>query len=178
MALMHVRVKVALAVMVLSTSVMSAQQGVPPATTASALGQSASAAPKRAARETQSLIDGVVVNSDQVPLPRASIRLRNLAVNAIEQIATANVMGQFTFVARPQIPYVVEIADQTGRTVAVGDVILANAGEVAGVKLVLPSRLPQLAGLFDDTARTVVAAATASGVTPVDPALPKVSPSR
>ena len=136
------------------------------------------AAAQRAARETQSLINGVAVTSDQKPLPNANIRLRNLAVNAIEQTVTADEHGQFTFLTRPQIPYVVEIADQAGRTIAVGDVILANAGEVAGAKLVIPTRLPPTARLFDETARAVVVAATETGLAVIDPTLPKLSPSK
>ena len=72
----------------------------------------------------------------------------------------------------------VEIADQAGRIVAVGDVIMANAGEVAGAIVTLPSRLPALAGVFGDTAGSVLSAATGMGLTVVDPALPKLSPSR
>ena len=99
-------------------------------------------------------------------------------MNAIEQIVTANALGEFTFVAQPGVAYVVEIADEAGRTVAVGDVILASAGEVAGTKLTLPSGLPALAGVYGDTACAVMSAATGTGLQVVDPALPKVSPTR
>ena len=176
MALMLVRLQVALAGVVLSTSIVSAQQAVRPA--AKAARQSAEVAARRAPRETRSLINGVALNRDHTPLPKASVRLRNLEVNAIEEIVTSNELGQFNFIARPQIAYVVEIVDQAGRTIAVGDVIVANAGEVAATRLVLPTHLPALAVVFDDTASAVAAAATETGLTGVDPALPKVSPNR
>ena len=76
----------------------------------------------------------------------------------------------------PDVPYVVEVADQAGRVVAVGDIVTPNAGEVAASVVSLPSRLPALAGLFGETASAVISAATGTGLTVVDPLLPKVSP--
>ena len=133
MARIPVRLKLTLAGVVLSTSIVSAQQPVRPGTPAKTTRQPAGAAAPRATREIRSLINGVAVNSDQTPVPNATIRLRNLAVNAIDQIVTANEAGEFTFVVQPGVAYVVEIADQSGRP-CVGDVIVAVAGEVAGTK--------------------------------------------
>lgn len=179
MAPMHVRLKVALAGVVLSTSIVSAQQAVRPGTAVvKATRQTANAAAQRAARDIKSLINGVAVDSNQTPMPNASIRLRNLDANEIEQVVTTNELGQFSFVAQPNVAYVVEIADQAGRIVAVGDVIMANVGEVAGAVVALPSRLPALAGVFGDTASSVMSAATGTGLTVVDPTLPKLSPTR
>ncbi|HET9468339.1 MAG TPA: hypothetical protein VFO48_08005, partial [Vicinamibacterales bacterium] len=118
---MHVRLKVALAGVVLSTSIVSAQQAVRPGTAAiKATRQTAIAAAQKSARDIKALINGVAVDSTQTPLPNATIRLRNLEANEIEQIITANKLGEFSFVAQPNVPYVVEIADQAGRIVAVG----------------------------------------------------------
>jgi hypothetical protein len=173
---MLVRLAATLAGVVLSTSIAPAQQAGSPGTAVKTAPQSAGTKAQRAVPEIRSLINGVAVNSDQTPLANATIRLRNLEANEIEQIVTTNGLGQFTFVARPEVPYVVEIADQAGRTVAVGDVVLARAGEVAGAKVALQSGLPALAGIYDDTASSVVSAAIATGLPVVDPALPKVSP--
>ena len=109
------------------------------------------------------------------PLPNATVRLRNLESRRIEQIATANHAGEFTFVARPEVPYVVEIADKAGRILAVGDIITAQSGDVAAAVVSIPSRLPAIAGVFSDTASTIVSAATGAGVTVVEPA-PRLSP--
>ena len=178
MALMHIRLKVALAGVVLSTSIVSAQQAVRPGTAGAKVARQSANAAQRAAKDIRSLINGVAIDSEQTPLPNATIRLRNLESNEIEQVVTANDRGEFSFLARPDVPYVVEIADKAGRIVAVGDVIVANAGEVAGALVTLPSRLPALAGMFGDTASSVMSAATGTGLTIVDPALPKLSPSR
>jgi hypothetical protein len=179
MATMHLRLKVALAGVMLATSIVSAQQAAGPGTTvAKAPRQGAKAAAQRAARDIRSLINGTAVDTNQAPLPNAIIRLRNLNVNEIEQVVTANQAGEFSVVARPGVPYVLEIADHAGRVLAVGDVIVANAGEVASAVVALPSKLPALAGVFGDTASSVMSAASGTGLTVVDPALPKVSPNQ
>lgn len=130
-----------------------------------------------ATKNGQALIDGTAVDSNSVPLPNATVRLRNLEVNQIEQVATANHTGQFTFVARPEVPYVVEVADRAGRILAVGDIITAQAGEVAGAIIAIPSRVPAIAGLFGETASSVLSAATGTGITVIDPP-PPLSPEK
>jgi hypothetical protein len=133
----------------------------------------------RAGQAGQSMIHGTAVDANTSPLPNAAVRLRNLQTNQIEQLSTANQLGEFSFVAQPEIPYVVEIADQAGNIVAVGDVITAQAGEVAGALVAIPTRLPALAGVFGETAGSVVSAATGTGLTALDATVaPFVSPER
>jgi hypothetical protein len=171
---MRLRWNMALVGVMLSTSVVSAQRPVRPV--APAASREPAAAGPRATSAVKSLINGVAIDSHQKPLPKARLRLRNLEINAIEQNTTANNSGEFTFAARPNVPYVVEIADHAGRIVAVSDVMVANAGEVVGGKVELPSYVPPKSATAVETASTVVSAATDARVTVVDPALPTVSP--
>jgi len=173
---MFLRLEVALMGVVLSTSIVSAQQSVRPVSTASAARPAVKAAALRGGSAARSLINGVAVDSDRHPLKSIRLRLRNLDLNQIEQTALSNERGEFSFVVRPDVPYVVELTDNGGRVVAVGDVVRANIGEVAGATVAVPSRLPALAGMFGDTASSVISAATGTGLTVVDPTLPKVSP--
>jgi hypothetical protein len=128
-------------------------------------------------KDGHALINGTAVDNNSVPLPNATVRLRNLAVNQIEQVATANHAGQFTFVARPEVPYVVEVADRVGRILAVGDIITAQAGDVAAAIVAIPSRVPAIAGVFGETASSVLSAATGTGITVIDPP-PPLSPEK
>jgi hypothetical protein len=176
-ASMAVRLKIALGGVVLSTSIVSAQVVAPSAAVNTAR-ETVRVAAKKSASDTKSIINGVAVDARQTRLPHATVRLRNLEINVIEQVDSANDLGEFTFVAQPNVPYVVEIADQTGRAIAVGDVIMANTGEVAGAVVTLPGRLSALAGAFTSSANSVIAAAAGTGLSIVDPAQPKVSPSR
>ena len=125
----------------------------------------------------QALINGSAVDTNAVPLPKATVRLRNLADNQIEQVLVTNNMGQFTLIARPEVPYVVEIADRTGRILAVSDIITAQAGDVAGAVIAIPYRLPAVPGIFGDAAQSVFAAAMNGGIAVIDPG-PPLSPEK
>lgn len=171
----YVRLAVALAGVLLSTSIVSAQ-AIRPVSTTKAVRPAVKAGSVRAGRETHSLINGVAIDSDRHPLKQVRVRLRNLEINEVEQTAISNDRGEFSFSVKPDVPYVVELTDQTGRVVAVGDIVTTNVGEVAASIVSLPSRLPALAGLFGETASSVISAATGTGLTVVDPDLPKVSP--
>ncbi len=160
---MHISLKVALlgaflaGVTVLAEGPSAARMVAPPgAGTTTGVGAS-----------NRALIRGTAVDRNSRPVPNAVVRLRNLQTNQIEQASLANALGEFTFVAQPEIPYVVELADQAGRIVAVGDVITMQAGQVAGAVVVFPSQLPAVAGFFGDTAGSVMSAAASTGLTAV-----------
>ena len=174
MAQLMVRLHVALAGIVLSTAVLSSQQAPRPNTPPNAARQS----PRVAPRGLESLINGTAVDPARKPLPNASIRLRNLQRNEIVQTVTATNAGEFSFVAMPGVPYVVEVADAAGRVVAVGDVVVAREGEVAGSQVALPFRPPVAATIFTATASSARTAATRAGLLVVDPMLPKLSPTK
>ena len=127
--------------------------------------------------EGQVLIEGVAVDASASPLPNAPVRLRNLTTRRVEQVSTTNQLGQFTFIAAPDTPYVVELVDKTGRTIAVGDIITARSGDVAASSVVLPTRLPALAIAFADAATVIASAVASTGLAVVDPG-PRLSPER
>jgi hypothetical protein len=170
---MHVRLNVALAGVLLSTAIVSAQQPVRVEGP-----RAAKSAAQLVSRDVRTSIHGIALDGDRKPLRDARIRLRNLEVNAIERTATSNTRGEFSFPARPETRYVVEIADASGRVLAAGNVVTAQAGESAGTLVMLTSGLPASGGIFNETAAMVITAATGIGLTVVDPTLPKVSPTR
>ena len=127
----------------------------------------------------QSVIHGTAVDTNASPLPNVSVRLRNLVTSEIEKTSTTNQHGEFTFFVQPDIPYVVEVADRAGRIIAVGNVVTAQAGGVAAAVVLVPLRLPALAGVFGNTAGAVVSSATGTGFTAIAADLrPPVSPDR
>lgn len=168
---------VTFAAVILSGAVISAQivQRMP----ASGPPTVISRATTKATQVGQSVIHGTAVDADASPLPSASVRLRNLLTNEVEKTSTADRYGEFTFFVQPEIPYVVEIADQTGRVIAVGNVVAAQAGEVAASVVPVPLRLPALAGVFGNTAGSVVSSAAGTGLTALEAnRAPAVSPDR
>jgi hypothetical protein len=117
------------------------------------------------ARNGQGMIHGTAVDRDASPLPNATLRLRNLVSGDIEKISSADHVGEFTFIVQPEIPYVVEIADQSGQILAIGNIVTAQAGEVAGAVVQVPGRLPAVSGVLGNTTGQVISASTGAGVT-------------
>jgi hypothetical protein len=126
-----------------------------------------------------SLITGSVVDVNRAPLAKATVRLRNLQTKEIEQVTVSNAKGEFSFTVRTDIPFIVEIADHLGRTIAVGDIITTQPGDVAATLIALRSKMPAPGSVFGDTAGSVMSALTGAGVTAVQSGvLPVVSPER
>ena len=119
----------------------------------------------KTASSTRSMIAGTVFDPQSNPMADARVRLRNLQTGQIDQTAVTNRVGEFRLVAVPDIPYVVELADEDGRIVSISDVIIAHVGEVAATTLTAGTRLPAFARIFGNTAGTVLAAMTGLGVT-------------
>jgi hypothetical protein len=124
------------------------------------------------------LIRGTAIDTDEVPLPAQSVRLRNLDTSAIEQVSVTDRLGIFSFVAVPETPYIVEIVDQPGRVVAVGEVWIAQSGEVVGGVVVVPAAIPAYSNAFKSTAGAVLSALGGTGLTALAPGTPPLSPER
>jgi hypothetical protein len=124
------------------------------------------------------LIRGTAISADEVPLPAQSVRLRNLNTSTIEQVSITDQAGVFSFITAPEIPYIVEIVDQPGRVVAVGDVVIGRAGEVTGGFVMVPAAIPAYSNAFKSTAGAVLSALGGTGLTALAPEAPPLSPER
>ena len=124
------------------------------------------------------LIRGTAINANEVPLPAQTVRLRNLNTSTIEQVSVTDQAGVFSFIAAPEIPYIVEIIDQPGRIVAVGDVVIGRAGEVAGGFVMVPASIPAYSNAFKSSAGAVLSALAGTGLTALAPQTPPLSPER
>ena len=131
-------------------------------------------------RSGQAMIHGTALDANGGALPNVTVRLRNLSSGEVEKVLTVDRTGEFTFVVHPEVPYIVEIADQAGQILAVGSVVSAQAGEVAGATVSLAGKLPASAGLLRSTAGSVVSAASGAGVTALQSQFdaPPASPER
>jgi hypothetical protein len=129
-----------------------------------------------AAGRSLSMIQGTAIYADHAPIPYAALRLRNLVTARIEQVTTANYAGDFSFLADPGTPYVVELVDNTGRLLATGGMVSAQAGQTAGALVMLPGRVTTLAGLFGNAAGAIISAAASTGITAVTSTTPPESP--
>ena len=127
----------------------------------------------------EALISGMAIDADGRPIPAAPVRLRNLDTKEIELSTDTNALGEFTFTVHPGVPYVVEIASRSGRILAVGDVVIAQVGDVALSLVAIAAKVPSAAGLFSDSLGSVISAAAGMGVTALETTVrPFVSPER
>jgi hypothetical protein len=125
------------------------------------------------------VISGTALDASTKPLARTTVQIRNLQTHQVEHAVTSNQLGQFTFTALPDIPYIVEIVDAGGHVVAVGEAITVHAGDLAAVSVSVPARMSSMAGLFGTATGSVVLAAASVGLTAVNVAnLPPVSPEK
>jgi hypothetical protein len=165
---MHQIVKTSVMALLLSSALVAAGPVEIPRTIAATL----------SVNPGKSVIHGIALDTNAAPLRAIQVRLRNLETRAIEQVSTTNAAGEFVFVALPDIPYVVEIADTPGRVLAVGDVILTRPGEVAGSIIVVAPSLEGYANLFRSTAGAVASAAAGTGMTLLQSSTPPLSPEK
>jgi hypothetical protein len=111
--------------------------------------------------------------------------LRNLQTKTVEQLARTNAAGEYSFVALPDTPYVVELVNYPGRVLAVGEVMTVQGGAAAGGMIVVPAPLSALAigagsgsgGLFNQSTGAIVSAITGAGMTVLS-AAPPLSPEK
>jgi len=136
--------------------------------------------PSAAPAGVRAVITGRVVDVNANPVPNVPVRLRNLQVNAVEQSLNADKKGEFTFVAQPDIPYLVEVLDQNDRIISVGEVLIPHTGEVAATLLKIPARIPTVAGIFGETAGSIISTAAGMGITAIQSTVPDppLSPER
>jgi hypothetical protein len=113
------------------------------------------------------------------PIPGATVQLRNVTTGRVEARAVTDTSGEFVFGdVEGNASYVVELVDEQGRVLAVGQAFTVSAGETVATFVRLGARAPWFAGLFDNTAAAVVSAASSLGVTAVTPPTQRASPRR
>jgi hypothetical protein len=107
----------------------------------------------------------VAWDSDNSPIPKAKVRLRNTHSGRVEANTVTGEEGQFAFNSISGGSYVVELLSDLDRVLAVGQTFRVEAGETVATFVRLPPRRPRLAGLFSNAAVAAIAAAASVGVT-------------
>jgi hypothetical protein len=110
-------------------------------------------------------VRGVAWDSDNSPIPKAKVRLRNTHSGRVEANTVTGEEGQFAFNSISGGSYVVELLSDLDRVLAVGQSFRVEAGETVATFVRLPPRRPRLAGLFSNAAVAAIAAAASVGVT-------------
>ena len=108
---------------------------------------------------------GTAWKGDNTPIPHALLRLRNVVTGRAEAMTIANAQGQFTFANVETGTYVVELVNEDGRVLALGQVFAVAAGETVATFVRLNSRRPWLGGFLSNAGAAAVTAASSLGLT-------------
>jgi hypothetical protein len=120
---------------------------------------------RTAAPAVGTTILGAAWKADNTPIPHARLRLRNVTTGRAEAIATANASGQFTFSNMEPGSYVIELVNDDGKVLALGQVFSLGPGETVATFVRLSARNSLFGGFFTNAAASAVTAASSLGVT-------------
>ncbi|HEY7059418.1 MAG TPA: carboxypeptidase-like regulatory domain-containing protein [Vicinamibacterales bacterium] len=118
---------------------------------------------------------GSAWNADNSGIPGARLRMRDVSTNKIVAAAVADQLGQFRFDNVAPGSYLIELVEESGKLVAVGQVFTIATGETVATFVRLGTRVPWFAGFFSNAAASAIAAAASEGVTALAPVARPVS---
>jgi hypothetical protein len=127
-------------------------------------------------RRTAAVVRGVVWKADNSPFPNPKVRLRNLHSGRVEASAVGTEVGQFNFSQVEGGTYLVELVDDNGKVIAVGQTFRVDSGDTIATFVRLPAPQSWYSGVFGNTAAAVLAAASSAGLTAIGTQAPPASP--
>lgn len=114
-------------------------------------------------------IQGAAWHSDNTPVPKAVLRLRNVVTGKIEATTIANNAGNFAFAGIPDGTYLIEMVSEGGKVMMIGHTFTVAPGETVATFVRLGPKVPWFNGFFGNAAQTVSTTAASTGVTAVAP---------
>ena len=124
-------------------------------------------------------IQGGAFHANNTPIPQARLRLRSVTTGKVEAATEANAVGEFTFSGIAEGIYLVELVNDRGRVLAVGQTFTLAPGETVATSVRLSPKVPWYNGFFGNAALAVASTAAVVGVAAVSPgAVTSVSPNR
>lgn len=121
---------------------------------------------------------GTVWDTRNNAVPDAMVRLRNLTTGKVEATTRASQAGQFTFQTVEGGNYVLELVDDQGRVIAVGQMFSVAPGETVATFVRLGARVRWFAGFFNNAAASAVSSAAGLGLTAVSATGQPTSPTQ
>lgn len=134
--------------------------------------------PGTPARSGGSSVLGNAWTADNTPIPKARLRLRDVASGKVEAVTLANEAGQFTFSNIGGGSYVIELVDDAAAVMAVGHVFSIAPGETVATFVRLGTKVPWFTGFFGNAAAAVASSAASQGITALAPLVRPASSGR
>ena len=123
--------------------------------------------PPRRPAAASAAITGSVWREGNVAVPGARVRLRNYATGRLADTTQANDLGRFVFRNLEGGHYLLEVVNETGKVLAIGQPLAVAPGETVATFLRLASRAPWFTGFFQNAAAASVSSASSLGVTAI-----------
>lgn len=114
-------------------------------------------------------IQGNALNSTNGALADAPVRLRDVRLGRIVDVATTDKSGLFAFHGVDPGSYVVEIVGNDQVIMAASQIINVSSGEAVSAVVKLPFRLPAFGGLLGATAQSTPTTAALSALSSLTP---------
>jgi hypothetical protein len=133
-------------------------------------------APVPASRGTAILGNAWTANNN--PIPRARLRLRNVASGKVAAVTLADEAGRFSFTNIESGSYVVELVNDAAAVLALGHVFSIAPGETVATFVRLGTRVPWFSGFFGNAAGAVASSAASQGITALAPLVRPASSGR
>jgi hypothetical protein len=112
---------------------------------------------------------GAAWHTDNQPVPRANLRLRNVLTGRVEATTVANDLGQFVFTEVESGTYTIELVTSSGKVLTIGHRFTVAPGETVATFVRLGTKVPWFNGFFGNAASAVSSSAASTGITAVAP---------
>jgi len=110
---------------------------------------------------------GTVWDRNDMPVAGPRLRLRDATTGRIVRTTQGDALGRFTFLRVPAGSYLVELVDQSGNVLALGQMFALGPLETVATFLRLGTSVPWYTGFFSNAAAAALASAAALGLTAV-----------
>ena len=112
-------------------------------------------------------VTGTVWHRDDSPVANANLQLRDLTRGQVVQATIGDQLGRFTFTSVTPGNYVVELVDDNGTMLALGQAFAIGPIETVATFIRVGAAIPWYDGFFSNAAAAALASAAALGVTAI-----------
>ena len=114
-------------------------------------------------------VQGAAWAADNSPVARARLQLRNVVSGRIEAATIADDKGRFGFSGIEGGSYVVELVNDAGKILVVGNPFVIAPGETVSTFVRLGAKVPWFTGFFGNAAAAAATSAASQGITALAP---------
>jgi hypothetical protein len=142
---------------------------------ATAVSQRGGPASRPATTSESASVVGAAWNADNSGIAGARVRLRAASNGKVGATTVADQTGRFRFDAISAGSYLIELVDESGKVLAVGQLFTIAPGETIATFVRLSARVPWFAGFFNNAAPAAITTAASAGITALAPVARPVS---